>query len=161
MKEGVTLKLLLYYRDAQSNRVELASTVVTNNTTIFPTVTHLIDFTVESPLVSTNDAWAGQHLGVALLSNVGFDLQGGYWDLDNVRLSIVEPAPLQLSIANAGSGIMVSWQAQAGVTYYLQTSTDLKNWSPSLNPVTADGGPVTVTIPQSGPHEFFRVTTAP
>lgn len=161
MKEGVTLKLLLYYRDAQSNRVEVASTVVTNNTTTFPTVTHLVDFTVETPVVSTNDAWAGQHVGVALLSNVGFDLQGGYWDLDNVRLSIVEPAPLQLSIANAGSGIMVSWQTQAGVTYYLQTSTDLKNWSPSLNPVTGDGGPVTVTIPQSGPHEFFRVTTAP
>ena len=37
--------------------------------------------------MTAGDPWAGRHIGVRLLSTVGFDLMGGYWDLDNIRLT--------------------------------------------------------------------------
>jgi hypothetical protein len=46
-------------------------------------------------MVRAGDAWAGQHIGIQMLSTVDTNLQGGYWDLDSVRLSsILEPVLL-------------------------------------------------------------------
>ena len=87
MSNGVTLELSLYYRDGASNRVTVAATTVTNEPANFSNTTHFIDFQVQLPAVKAGDAWAGQHIGVQLLSTVGFDLASGYWDLDNVRLT--------------------------------------------------------------------------
>jgi len=36
--------------------------------------------------VRSNDAWADQNIGIRFLSTVSTNLQGGYWDLDNIRL---------------------------------------------------------------------------
>jgi hypothetical protein len=44
----------------------------------------LTDFSVYVPTVQANDTWAGKDIGIAIRS-VG--LPGGFWDLDNVRLS--------------------------------------------------------------------------
>jgi len=87
MLPGVTLELALYYRDAASNRVTVASTTITNSAELFTSNTNLLDFTVAVPTVKAGDLWAGQHMGVLILSTVSSNLQGGYWDLDNVRLS--------------------------------------------------------------------------
>jgi len=86
MKPGVTLGLRLYYRDALSNRVTVASTSITNSIDLFPTNTHVVDFQLHVPAVKAGDAWAGQNIGIEFASTVGFELAGGYWDLDNVRL---------------------------------------------------------------------------
>jgi len=87
MVEGATLELSLYFRDAASNRVTVASVSITNTPSAFSNSTHLVDFQVTVPVVKPTDPWAGQHLGIQLLSTVDPALQGGYWDLDNVRLS--------------------------------------------------------------------------
>jgi len=87
MLEGATLELSLYFRDADSNKVTVAAISVTNTTAVFNNNTHLVDFKVNVPVVRAADPWAGQHLGIQLLSTVDPSLQGGYWDLDNVRLS--------------------------------------------------------------------------
>lgn len=84
---GATLELSLYYRDANSNRVTVAATTVTNSAELFPSNTNFVDFTVTVPTVRASDPWAGQHIGIQLLSTVPPELQGGYWDLDNVRLT--------------------------------------------------------------------------
>jgi len=84
---GVTLELSLYFRDAASNRVAVATTTITNSAELFSSNTNLVDFTVTVPTVQAGDAWAGQHLGILLLSTVSSNMQGGYWDLDNVRLT--------------------------------------------------------------------------
>lgn len=84
---GATLELSLYFRDAASNRVTVAATTITNSNELFPNSTNLVDFTVQVPTVQASDPWAGRHIGILMLSTVSSNLQGGYWDLDNVRLT--------------------------------------------------------------------------
>ncbi len=87
MTNGATFEISLYYRDASSNAITVAATSITSSSDLFPTNTHLTDFQVILPTVKASDAWAGKNIGIRLASTVGFDLQGGYWDLDNVRLT--------------------------------------------------------------------------
>ncbi len=126
MKPGATLMLSLYYRDASSNMVVVASTTVTNSSDLFPTNTHFVDFSVHVPVVGNGDPWTGQHIGVQLLSTTGFDLAGGYWDLDNIRLTET-PAPL-VSLRELGlSQNQISFTAlsQPGVRFEVQASTSI------------------------------------
>jgi len=93
MQPGATFELSLYYRDAGGNLVPVAVTTVTNSPDLFPTNTHFVDFQVHVPTVHASDAWAGKNIGIKLASTVGFDIAGGYWDVDNVRLSEVIEIP--------------------------------------------------------------------
>ena len=87
MTNGATMQLSLYYRDAGGSPVTVAATTVTNLPTLFGTNRQFIDFRASVPTVKTNDAWAGKHIGLQLASTVGGDLAGGFWDVDNVRLT--------------------------------------------------------------------------
>ena len=87
MLVGVPLELSLYYRDASSNQVPIAARVITNDPALFPSNTHLVDFAVQTPVVRGGDPWAGRKLGIRVLSLVSQETQGGYWDVDNVRLA--------------------------------------------------------------------------
>ena len=84
---GSTLEIKLYYRDGASNQVTVAATTATYDTTVFSNITHLLDFEVIVPTVQTNDAWAGQNIGIQLQSTVPANLIGGVWDVENVRLT--------------------------------------------------------------------------
>src|SRR5579859_2784852 len=46
LTQGSTLLLSLYYRDASSNMVTVASTIVTFDTNVFTNLNHLLDFSV-------------------------------------------------------------------------------------------------------------------
>jgi hypothetical protein len=87
MSNGATLQLSLYYRDAASNKVTVAAATITNTPAVFSNTTHFIDFQLRTPAVKTTDPWLGQNIGIELLSTVGFTQAGGYWDLDNARLT--------------------------------------------------------------------------
>jgi len=87
MKEGVTLTASLYYRDASSNIVPVSSITITNTRANFPTATHLVDYVVHVPAIKPDAAWTRQNIGILLISSVTPELQGGYWDVDNVRLT--------------------------------------------------------------------------
>jgi hypothetical protein len=138
MSNGVTLALSLYYRDGASNRVTVAATTVTNQPANFSNTTHFIDFQVQLPAVKAGDAWAGQHIGVQLLSTVGFDLASGYWDLDNVRLTSVR-APVLLAPARTENQFSFILQSEPGVGFEILTTTNLAlpsaNWT-SLGTLT-------------------------
>jgi hypothetical protein len=56
----------------------------------------LKDFSLYLPAVDSNDAWAGKTIGVAIRAT---GAEGGFWDLDNVRL--VESLPVSIGITNA------------------------------------------------------------
>ncbi len=86
MSNGVTAELRLQYRDATSNRVMVASTVVTNTPAAFPSRSRLTDYEVRVPAVRSTDPWAGAPVAVQFLSTVAPELAGGYWDIDHVRL---------------------------------------------------------------------------
>lgn len=164
MAEGVSLELSLYYRDAASNRVTVASTSVTNTTAVFSNATHLIDFHVNLPAVQPSQAWAGQHIGVAIMSTVGFAMAGGYWDLDNVRLTATRaPVLTGATVTNGVFGFKL--ESEPGQKFDIMASTNLtlplSNWT-SLRTVTNDTGSTSFDEPVTNlVRRFYRARQLP
>jgi hypothetical protein len=151
MLEGTTLELSLYYRDNASNLVNVAVTSITNIGAIFPTATHFVDFQVEVPTVQASDAWAGRHIGVRILSTATYELMGGYWDLDNVRLaSTITPALLAPGYTNGQFSFTL--QSEPGLRFEILASTNLplplSNWT-RLGTVTNMDGTVPFLDPDA------------
>jgi thiamine pyrophosphokinase len=121
MSNGATFQISLYYRDMASNMVTVAATTITNTQTLFPTNTHFIDFQVRTLFVQASDAWAGKHIGIRLASTVGFDLQGGYWDVDNVRLtqSVVPNGSFESPETDFADPRMDAWQKASEPAWYM------------------------------------------
>jgi hypothetical protein len=93
MKDDVPIEIRLYYRDAENSKVTAGATTFTYH---FDTgyVRHLNDVTLDIPQVTPADSWAGKNIGVQLISALTLaDLDpdtgraGGYWALDNIRLT--------------------------------------------------------------------------
>lgn len=162
MLEGASLEIGLYYRDASSNRVIVAATSITNSPVLFPNNTHFVDFQVRVPVVTSADPWAGQHIGVELRSTVSTNLQGGYWDLDNVRLTAIPPPVFTLSHAPAGSELRVSWPSVTGYQYQVEISQDLQNWVNDGDNLTGTGDELFRLIPTVGQtNGYVRVLATP
>jgi hypothetical protein len=105
MPDGTTLMLGLYYGDS-SNPQTVAQTLAVYSAATFPSITSLVDFTVNVPTVQASDAWAGQKMGIEIVSIS--PPSAGYWDMDNVRLTAVpEPGATGLAVA-ALSGLWFS-----------------------------------------------------
>ncbi len=150
MPQGATLEISLYYRDGNSNKVTVAATSITNTIAIFSNNTHFLDFQVNVPTVRPGDAWAGQHIGIQMLSSiVDTNLEGGYWDLDNVRLSSTLE-PVLLSPVWTNNQFQFTLQSEPGVAIEILSTTNLalslSNWS-SLGVLTNTSG----TVPFSDP----------
>jgi hypothetical protein len=144
MQEGVTLELSLYYRDAASNRVVVAATTVTNTPAVFTTNTILVDFQVTVPVVKPDDVWAGKHIGIQFLSTVSPELEGGYWDLDNVRLVSIQ-APIFLNPTRANGEFHCTIESEPGLRLEIFASPELsappENWT-SLGIITNSTGTI-------------------
>jgi hypothetical protein len=137
MVEGATLEISLYYRDAESNQVTVVSTTVTNTAEMFPDAPHFVDVQVTMPPVEEEDAWAGEKVGIRLASTVGFEQQGGYWDLDNVRLEVL-PAPVLTAPTQGGEGFQFTLRSPPGTLEIFGSSDPtlpLGSW-PSLGVVS-------------------------
>jgi hypothetical protein len=123
MLEGVTLESSFYYRNDEGHTVTVANTSIANTATVFSNTTHLVDFQARVPTVNADDAWAGRPLGVRFLSTVSSDLQGGYWDLDNVRLASVAP-PVLVDVTEADGQIRFMLESEPGLEFELLASSD-------------------------------------
>ncbi len=161
---GVTLELSLYYHDANSNRVIVAATTITNSTELFYNNTNLVDFTVTVPTVTANDPWAGKHIGIQLLSTVTPELQGGYWDLDNVRLvSILTPQLVNPTVTN--NQFQFTLRSEPGLRFEILASTNaalaIASWT-SLGSITNVSGetPFVDSAPFF-PHRFYQARQLP
>lgn len=160
MLPGATLQLSLYYRDSLSNHIVVAAASVTNSAVDFPIHTHLFDYQVQTPTVQPGDPWAGQHIGIEFLSNVGTNLAGGYWDLDNVRLTA---SPLfDLAIGPATGGVEVSWPSVSGWKYQAQMSIDLQSWTNRGVSLAGTGSPLQILLPglTNAAGAFVRVVAS-
>jgi hypothetical protein len=73
------------------------------------------------------------------------------------------PGPVRLTVAQAGTNLLVSWPSSATLLQ-LQSTTNLvpsSSWSPvSQTPVTT-GNVSSVLVPTSGHQQFFRLVAAP
>jgi len=121
MLPGATLALSLYYRDSASNRVTVAATTITNPPTVFSNNTQFVDCAVNTPTVRPSDAWANQHIGIRFLSTVSTNLQGGYWDLDHVRL-LAGPALLDPGLTNGQ--FQFTLLGEAGADFEILSTTN-------------------------------------
>ena len=156
MAEGATLLAGLYYSDASGNQIPVAATTVTHSAELFPNITHLVDFEIVTPTVQAGDPWAGEQIGIMFVSTAAPELAGGYWDLDNVRLRIVEPAPT-LMTAREENDLRISWMTEPNRTYQLYSSDDLETWTPEGPPIAGDGAEVSQAFPLTSDHLFFRL----
>lgn len=98
-----SIQLSLYYRDAGNNPVTIGSpTTITYNPATFPLTTplNLVDYSVTVPTVQAGDAWAGKNIGI-MVQISSSDFTGGYWDMDNARLTTV-PEPAVVSLLGLG-----------------------------------------------------------
>jgi hypothetical protein len=121
---GATLQLSLYYREAASNMVIVAATIITNSADLFSTNTHLVDFSVAVPAVRASDPWADQNIGVQIASTVGFDKANGYWDVDNVRLiETVLPTLTDPRMTNGQFGFTL--RSEPGLRFDILAATNL------------------------------------
>jgi hypothetical protein len=164
MMSGVTFELSLYYRDAASNQVVVAATSITNTTAVFSNTVTLIDFQVNVPTVQPTDAWAGQHIGIRLLSTVDFSLQGGYWDLDNVRLTATHQ-PAWSDAVWSGGQFALTLKSEPGLQFEVLVSSDprmpISNWS-SLGTVSNATGTVLFIDTTAGyGQRFYRARQLP
>ncbi len=125
MAEGVSLELGLYYRDSAGQIVTVAAASIVHSRAVFTNNTHLVDFKVRTPRVTPADPWAGRNLGVRILSTVGFDLQGGYWDLDNIRLASI-PDPILIEPGWAGSRFGFTIRSEPGLQLEVLSSADAR-----------------------------------
>jgi hypothetical protein len=164
MQEGTRLELSLYFRDDASNMVTVAATSITNSGTLFPNVTHFIDFEVRVPTVEASNPWAGRHIGVKLESLVSAALEGGYWDIDNVRLSSSVPTSLAgSSWTNGQFGFTI--QSEPGLRFEILATTNLSlalsSWT-SLGTVTNVTGTVLFLDPAASlDGRFYRTRQLP
>jgi Ca2+-binding RTX toxin-like protein len=78
-------------------------------------------------------------------------------------LCLAEGAMPQLSIAKgSGSTVVVSWFGESGVSYQLQTNTNLGPWSDIGAPVTGANGVVNIPVSTVGkPRSYFRLKPPP
>lgn len=146
MLPGETMDISLYYRDNSNNMVTVGDTTITNDPSTFLTTTHFVNFLLTVPTVKPSDAWAGKNIGIQLASTVSPTVstndEGGYWDLDNVRLtSFVSPTIISPVWTNRQ--FQFTLQSDPGVGIEILATTNamlaLSNWT-SLGMVTNQTG---------------------
>jgi len=162
MLEGATLDLRLYYR-VGSNLVNVSVTTLTNTPSVFSNNTHLVDCLVDVPAVKASDPWAGRHIGIQFKSTVTTNLQGGYWDLDNVRLSeVTEPALVSAAMTNGRFSFALL--SEPGKTFEILSASNLSlpvsNWT-SLGLVTNTTGSNLFSEGSLGVGRFYVVKQLP
>jgi hypothetical protein len=164
MLQGATLELSLYRRENETNRVNVAVTVVTNLSTIFSNNTHLIDFKVTVPPVLPTDPWAGKHLGIQFLSTVTTNLQGGYWDLDNVRLRVIPP-PALTSPTRTNDQVQFELLSDPGQTLEVLATSDpslnISNWTSLATITNTTGTTLVVDTNANFEQRYYRARQFP
>jgi hypothetical protein len=160
MLQGVTIELALYYRDAATNMIVVAATSVTNLSTIFTNNTHFLNFHADTHFVRASDPWAGQHIGVRILSSiVDTNMEGGYWDLDNVRLTATRP-PILTNPQWTNGQLSFLIQSEPGTVFEIQKTSDptkfesAADWS-SLGMATNDSGTISFTDTNAATTQSF------
>lgn len=165
MTNGVTLELGLYYRNASGMPQTIATTVVTNDATLFPSRRLLTDFQVVTPAVKSSDAWAGKAIGLQILSTVLPNLAGGYWNIDNARLK-AHQAPVIWS-SNLSSNELFSFvlQSDPGLKFEVQRAdtvlTPSESWTVIGSATNATGFVEFSTPVTRGVQQFYRLRQIP
>jgi len=163
MSNGATFEISFYYRDDASNKVTVAATTITNTSALFSSKMQFADFSVQVPIIRGIEPWAGRNIGVQLASTVGFDMMGGYWDVDNIRLQVVKgPALKDPSFKNNQFQCMLQGvPGQYEVLSSANITLPLTQWtSLGIYKIVSDSIMITDTNASSG-NRFYQVRSLP
>ena len=108
------------------------------------------------------DPWAGKNIGIRLASTItDTNLEGGFWDLDNVRLSATLVPSLTEPAWNNGQ-FSFTLSSEAGMVFEIQATTNVNtlNWS-TVGFVTNTTGAARYTNSASAGRSFFRARSVP
>ena len=94
--------LALYYLDAQNARHLVASRDVVNGADGL-LATHFLDFSAVSPTLAANDPAVGLPIVVSIISSSPATNTGGFFDLDNIRVAVPEPASMGIVLLIGGA----------------------------------------------------------
>jgi hypothetical protein len=164
MTNGATLEFSFYYLDAASNKVTVAATTVTNTPALFQADRkHFTDFSVQVPTVTGREPWARRRVGVKIASTVSLEMAGGFWDLDNVRLRVIEdPVMLNPQVTSGQFGFTLQsaigqFEVLAGTNLALPSA----QWE-SLGKFTNFTGSLSVTDTNTTlGQRFYQVRPSP
>ncbi|HRI15049.1 MAG TPA: hypothetical protein PLX89_18800 [Verrucomicrobiota bacterium] len=162
MQEGVTMEISLYYRNDDGEAKAVAATTISHSAETFPNHTWFTDFSARVGTVQPSDAWAGRHIGVRIRSTVPLESQGGYWDLDNVRVVETPETSLTLTSTLEGTDLRVGWLSTQGFEYQVEVSENLVSWTAYEAPLAGTGGPLfRLVAADQHPPAFVRVQATP
>jgi hypothetical protein len=113
--------------------------------------------------VKESDPWAGKHIGIQMLSTVTTNLQGGYWDLDNVRLAAISELRLSSPVSTNGL-FQFTLQSEPGLAIEILSSTNvglpMASWA-SEAIVTNTMGRMTYSAKTSDAARFYQAARLP
>ncbi len=159
MLEGVTLEAALYSRDSEGQVLTVARQEITFTREKFPTRTEFTEVRLSTSVVKAGDPWAGRPVGIRFTSTVPPELQGGYWDLDRVRLTAVGETQFTVRAESIDGGIRLAWPSQTGVRYQVESSSDFSAWSQTGTAMDGNGSELNLKLPPGDGARFFRVVT--
>lgn len=161
MLPGPALEFVLGAFATGGEVAPLASLSITNDPALFPLRTRLTPFQLRTPLVREGDAWAGRPIVIQILSRVTPAQQGGYWDVDDVRLTAVRPPAIVLRTEPADDALRIVWPAAPGFRYQLQRSASLETWTNVGGGLNGRTGELSAEVPVGAAPAFFRVAAQP
>lgn len=160
MVPGTPLEVGFCHVLPDGTRAVVATQTVRNEPGLFPVRTQMTTFRVTTPVVKPSDPWAGRPVAIMAVSKESRDAEGGYWDIDNFRVTAAV-AP-EVSIEAGPGGLSLAWTTSRGWRYQALRSVDLKAWSPWSGLVEGSGEVVRIPVMKEGDaHGFFRVAVAP
>lgn len=164
MLPGATMEIALFYRDDAGSKALVGATTVTHDPALFTQPKELVDFSVQIAVVDSTDPWAGRHLGILLWSTVSPGLEGGYWELDNVRLRAFS-APRLVDFTKLEGGFRFGVESEPGRTLEVLSSSDLNRPSTEWaveGTLSNETGRAEFTVPGNGAdRRFYQVRQLP
>jgi hypothetical protein len=159
MLTGVPLEISLYHRGADGGILPVITRRVEHSPEIFTDRNHFVDFSVSTDPVTPTDPWAHKPIGVRILSTVSDAQRGGYWDIDNVRLTreiVPEPrVEVRATWEGTPTALTLRWGSQPGYTYRVLTSTDMTQWIPASDGLPGTGGDLSWQLPNPDSNRGF------
>lgn len=160
MLDGVPLEASLYWTDGTGKRVPMATLTVTNSSALFGTRNHFISSQMTTAVVKPTDPWVSNPIGVQIVSTVPASAQGGYWDVDRVRVQAISISQPELSMLPEAGGLRLKWVSESGFRYRVRASTRLDSWAGVGEPLSGSGGELTVLVPFDAEGSRFYSLTA-
>lgn len=158
MPAGSAIRLEFFYRNAIGAPERVAYRDVFHSPELFPTNTRFVDFALELPPVPTDARWARERIGIRIHAVVDPAIKGGYWDVDNVRLTEIPPPALS-AVTFANGEIRMTVEAEPGAVLDIE-ALDNQGWE-NLNRVTNTTGSAVITDPTGSKQRLYRARQVP